>query len=147
MQFEKKSQGALEFILIFVFVLAIVSILMYIIGLYSLDVQKQKNEKVVEDFADSINKEVLILQKVKSGYYRRLEIPKYLMERYDVKINSSFILIRDIEIEGDDASIRKFDIQGDFKIIQEFNSSTNVSYLIFKKDFVDNYVGLDLVTN
>lgn len=142
--FEKKSQGAVEFILIFFFVLTIVAILMYIIGLYSLDVQKKQNQKVVDDFANSISREVLILEKVEDGYYRKVEIPNYLMKRYDVKINSSFIIIQDLEIQEENVSPFFYQIPGGFNVIQEFNTTSNSSYLIFEKISTQNYNGLDL---
>lgn len=144
MNLKKKSQGAVEFILIFFFVLTIISVLIYILGLYSLDVQKQENEKEILDFVASINKEVLTLQNSQEGYLRTLEIPKYLMDRYDLRINSSFIIIRDIEHDGELGEPRFYSIVGDNKIKQTFNTTTNNSYLIFEKNINDNYQGIDL---
>lgn len=142
--FQKKSQGAVEFILILFFLLIIVAILMYIIGLYSLDVQKKKNQKVLDDFANSINREILILEKVENGYYRKVEIPSYLMKRYNLKINSSYIIIEDLEVQEENMSPSYYQIPGGFNLIQEFNTTSNSSYLIIKKNLTQNYDGLDL---
>jgi hypothetical protein len=142
---KKKSQGALEFLFILFFLLTIISIIMVSIGKYSMDVQKQKEEKVVKDFADNILIETDIATKVTGGYYRNLTIPSYFVKRYNVTITSNYLILRDLENYGNDSEgIYYYPLNGDVNITYYRDNSTGEVYIVFRKKFEQDFDGLNL---
>jgi len=129
--FDKKSQQALEFMLIFVFVIVMISGAMFILGSILLGVADNENSNQAENFAQNIQKEIEILSKMQDGYYRELNISSY---KYVVNITSNVLMLNDIdnnksysyELAGS-YDVKLKEVGGNFIIIfekEQFNLSS-----------------------
>jgi len=130
---SKKSQGAVEFLIILVFMMVVLSFIMYYLGLYSIDAQKQENQLYLDDFAKSIENEVDIVQSAQTGYERQVIIPKYFMERYNLTITSNYLILQDLEHDGDTGSKSYYYLPGIFDVNYTYNNISGESYILFKK--------------
>jgi hypothetical protein len=143
MFFKKKSQGALEFLLILLFLFIIISVMIYIVSKYSLDFQKSENDKIRDDFVKNILVESEIASKATPGYSRTYVVPEFINKRYYINVTSGFLLLKDLEYGNNETYLYTF--LGDVNItFIPTNSSSNVSYIIFKKPNIISYEGLDL---
>jgi hypothetical protein len=143
MFFKKKSQGALEFLLILLFLFIIISVMIYIVSKYSLDFQKSENDKIRDDFVKNILVESEIASKATPGYSRTYVVPEFINKRYYINVTSGFLLLKDLEYGNNETYLYTF--LGDVNItFIPTNSSSNVSYIIFKKPNTISYEGLDL---
>jgi len=142
--FSRKSQSGLEFVLIFFFIFSIVFILITVLGYYSVDLTKKENKKELDDFANSIQIEAAILQKVTGGFHRKLEIPDHFIKRFNLSITSSYLIIKSNEfgIAGDDEFY--YTLPGENVSIEMVKEANNITYLIIYKEFKENFDGLDL---
>ncbi len=113
----KKSQQAMEFMVIFIFVLAIIGLASYVLGIYLIDYKEKDTQNRADNFAQNIEKEIEILGNVERGYYRELEIYN---KNYYVDINDSYLIIEDLETNV----INYYEIKGNFTI-NIFNRSTD----------------------
>lgn len=85
---EKKSQGAIEFMLILLFVLGLISGIMYLTGTYLVEAKQIEQQNRAANFAENINKELEILAKVEEGYSRSMVLNNddYVVEVYGSKL-------------------------------------------------------------
>lgn len=127
----RKSQGSLEYTIIMGFVLVLIGIIMYVSGKYLVQISNEEKDLKIEDFADSVNNEFLILTKVEKGYYREIELND---NNYDVYINytSEQLVITDVL----NNESKNFDIIGDYNVTLENRTigADNKTYIIFRKD-------------
>ena len=87
MMMNKKSQGAVEFLMILIFVLILISVIMYTVGIKTNEFQKKTNKKEFENFAQKIFNKIKILEKVKQEYYKTIKIPTNYMKSLNKTIN------------------------------------------------------------
>ena len=140
----KKSQGAIEFMIILTFVFVIITFVMYLSGGYLVDLNNKKQERSLEHYADRINTELRLLSKVESGYSRDLVL--YELD-YEVEIVKSIVdntptilKIRSVNLDKN----YTFDLVGNYNLdagLLEVNSTKqydsdlkhNVTIISFKK--------------
>lgn len=144
---NKKAQGSLELVLILVFVFALIGI-MYIIGLKSIEFQDIDKEKELDDFANSITHEFEILVKVEEGYRREVEIPDFIIKKFNVTLNGSYLVIRSVERDEIDADPNYYFIPHGVEpsLIVRNDSGENKTYLIVQKGDYDeqiDFINLD----
>lgn len=128
-----KSQSTIEFALIFLFAFIIIGLLTYLIGIISIEIVDTKNSNELDDFASTITNEAAILQKVQGGYHRKIEIPEYLMKRFNVSISGNYLILYPLEFDPDSPEPRFYELAG-----QSALNLTNESGRIFitmQKDF------------
>jgi hypothetical protein len=99
---SKFGQASLEFIIIFVFTLVIVSLALYVIGFFTLEFSKQEATLYRNDVANLVIEEFELYEKVESGYLRNIEIPAFVMSNYNITLNqtSSLMIIYDFVVES-----------------------------------------------
>jgi hypothetical protein len=140
--FKKKGQFSVEFLLIFVFMMFVVSILIVVLGTISIEVSLDEKRKEVDDFANSILKEFEIMQSVQGGYLRNFKIPVHFMDRFNVKIDGYYLIVSDLySYESEKDFIQYYKIPGDNNLNTKFDADGNFIILLCK-DFSNN---LDLV--
>jgi hypothetical protein len=125
----KKSQNAIEFMIIFLFLIGMISGIMYLTGIYLSESKDYEQKQRVENFADNINKEIEILAKVEPGYKRELEL---VSKDYEVSIIQNLLNITD----NLNNKTYYFSLIGNYTIdvknrTNEFGQ--NITVLIFKK--------------
>lgn len=145
---NKKAQGSLELVLILVFVFALIGGIMYIIGLKSIEFQDIDKEKELDDFANSITHEFEILVKVEEGYRREVEIPDFIIKKFNVTLNGSYLVIRSVERDEIDADPNYYFIPHGVEpsLIVRNDSGENKTYLIVQKGDYDeqiDFINLD----
>ena len=134
----KKSQGAIEFLLILMFMMVIISLIMYVVGQYSIDLNHLKKKSEVDDYANSIVNQLYTFQKVEPGFTRTITIPGFIMKRYNVTINSSYLILQNIEYDGGEEKYYYY-LPGDYKINYSYDNNTNTATLYFtKKSKIEN---------
>ena len=139
----KKSQSAIEFLLILIFMMVIVSVVMYIIGEYSIDLKRAEEKKVVDDYANSLVNEMYNLQQMENGFSRNITIPSYIMDNYNVSVNSSYLIVQDIDVDGGIGKYYYY-LPGKLKMKYYKNVSSNTVTLSLNKKvpFESNYLYL-----
>ena len=130
--FFKKSQGAIEFLLILMFMLVIISFIMYIVGLYSIDLNNKEKKSEIDDYANGIVNQLYTFQKVEPGFTRTIIIPNYIMERYNVTINSSYLILQSLEYDNGNQKYYYY-LPGSYQINYTYDNNTNTATLYFKK--------------
>jgi len=142
----KKSQSAIELLVILSFVMVIISLIMYAVGLKSIDIQKESNNKQIDDFAQSILNEIKIMQKVEEGYSRKIPISYIQMKRFNMTLdgNKSYFSIQDTEIYNGISNDLKFYEFSSGLNISLINESGNYSILIYKNKINNNINSLTL---
>ena len=140
---RKKSQSAIEFLLILIFMMIIVSGIMYIIGEYSIDLKRAEEKKVVDDYANSLVNEMYNLQQMENGFSRNISIPKYIMDNYNVTVNSSYLIVQDIAVDGGIGKYYYY-LPGELKMkyYKNVTSNTVILSLSKKTPFESNYLYL-----
>ena len=100
--FFRRAQASLEFIILFVFALILVSLALYSMGFFSLEFSKQEATLYREDVANLIIEEFNIYGEVLGGYERNISIPSFLLQRYDIEFNQSrsLLIMRDYIVEN-----------------------------------------------
>ena len=95
--FFRRAQASLEFIILFVFALILVSLALYSMGFFSLEFSKQEATLYREDVANLIIEEFNIYGEVLGGYERNITIPSFLLDSYTIVLDSdaSLLIIRD----------------------------------------------------
>ncbi len=96
--FRRKAQASVEFLLIMIFISVVISSLMYVIGVYSLDLKNSEQKDLMNNFVDSILSEIQIMQNVEGGYYRELIVPYYLTQRYNLSVRDNYLIVLNLEI-------------------------------------------------
>lgn len=93
--YGKKSQMALEFALIMVFVLTIVTLLMAVLGTQAINLQEHQEKKYLNDYMSTIENEISVMNEMEEGYYREVKIPKPIERKYNLtKKKDTFIVTR-----------------------------------------------------
>ena len=141
--FSKRGQVATEFIFIFIFVLIVVSLGIYVLGQLSLDVNRSEIQKETDNFAQSILNEFELLQEVEGGYERRVVIEDHLLNRYNISINSSYLIIQDLDVSGSEGLPLYYEIAGSYNLTSEMDGNNMV--LIITKDYDRNYEGITIL--
>jgi len=94
-----RAQSSIELLIILSFIFVIIGLVMYVVGLYSLQVQQDSITKERDDFAQSLISEVDLLQKVRGSYTRVIEIPKFITKKYNVSIADPYLILQDFVSE------------------------------------------------
>lgn len=141
---NSKSQGAVEFMIILVFVLVIIAGIMYVVAIFSLEIKQNENVAEIDNFAKSIVSEFEMLQKVEEGYSRNITIPYHLAKKYNIEINSSYLILLNTEY-GDNNSENKryYELPGNSTYTLTNDSEGNY-YLFISKNITKVYEGISL---
>lgn len=138
---SKKSQGALEFVLVFFFIFFLISVAMSFVGYYSVEVLDEQNQKDLEDFVKSVDLESQLLQKSSPGFSRTVEIPEHIMKRFDFSINGSYLIINSIEYTINETYY--YSLSGNVTLqIEEINGT---HYFVMQKPFTKTISGITLI--
>ena len=130
---KKKGQFSVEFLLIFVFMMSIVSIIIVILGSISIEVSLDEKRKEVDDFAGSILKEFEIMQFVEGGYYRNFNVPVHFMERFNIKIDGEYLIVSDLfSYDSENDFIRYYKIPGGHAADTNFDVNGNLIITLCK---------------
>jgi hypothetical protein len=158
--FKKKGQFSVEFLLIFVFMMSVVSIIIVVLGTISIEVSLDEKRKEVDDFANSILKEFEIMQSVEGGYLRNFKVPVHFMDRFNVKIEGDYLVVTDLysyesekdfiqyyKIPGDNTLNTKFDVEGNFiiSLCKDFSSNLDPVDFFSASGINDDYCFNELV--
>lgn len=92
-----KSQGALEFMIIMIFVLVIIGSIMYVTSILSIEINDKEKTAEIDNFALSLTSEFDLLSTVEEGYSRNITIPFHLAKKFKPEINSNFLVLTDPE--------------------------------------------------
>ena len=141
---SKKTQGAVEFMVILAFVLVIIAVVMYGVASLTVDINENEKKKEIDDFAKSIIFEFEIIQKVEEGYSRNITIPYHLVKRFKPEINSSYLIIVDTENENNDTENKHYYPLPENSSYIMTNDSDGNYYLIITKNISSNYDGISL---
>lgn len=139
----KKSQQAVEFMLVVMFVLVIIAGVMYITGVLLGDLARQDQHDTAENFVKNIENEVDILSKVNGGYSRELEI---YSQDYSVEILNDVIVVKDLY---DDNLTYSYEIPLGLNVSMIYriaDNGQNISVINFEKENVVNREGLELLS-
>lgn len=129
--FEKKGQFSVEFLLIFIFIMTVVSVLIVFLGGVSLDISLTEKREEVDDFANSVIVEFEIMQTVHGGYTRELVIPEHFMERFDISIDVDYLVVEDNFVYEDSSDfIRYYKIPGNVKFSTYLNPNGELNILL-----------------
>ncbi|NQZ85815.1 MAG: hypothetical protein HRU03_08905 [Nanoarchaeales archaeon] len=131
--FKKKGQFSIEFLLIFIFMMTVVSLIIVGLGTLSLEISLDEKRKEVDDFANSILKEFEIMQSVQGGYFRDFEIPSHFMSRFDVKIDGDYLIVSDLFSYDEGEFVRYYKIPGENYFSTSFNSDFGLVVSLCKK--------------
>lgn len=142
--FRKNGQFSVEFLLVFVFIMSIVSLIIVVLGNISLDISIDEKRNEVDDFANSILNEFEILQSVKGGYYRNFILPEHFMARFNVRIEGDYLIVSDDFTYGDNNEFtRYYKIPGEFTFSGEEKSDGSFIFSLcknFENPLLDNNV-------
>lgn len=107
---RKKAQSALEFIVLFLFIMVIVSLAMYFIGGLSIDLKNSEMVKEREDFVSVIMKEFELIQEMQAGYQRNITIQANHLERFNITfIDDYYMVVYDHHFGNETSSIENPD--------------------------------------
>jgi len=143
-QNKTKSQGAVEFMVILAFVLFIVAVGLYAVASFTVDIQENEKNMEIDDFARSIVSEFEMLQKVEEGYSRNITIPYHLAKRFKPEINSSYLIIVNIENEDDETNNRHYYPLPENSSYSLTNDTEGNYYIIVTRNITSNYEGISL---
>jgi hypothetical protein len=130
---KKNGQFSVEFLLIFVFMMSIVSVLIVILGNISIEVSLDEKRSEVDDFAGSILKEFEIMQTVEGGYYRNFDVPVHFMDRFNIKIDGDYLIVSDLfSYSSETDFIRYYKIPGDHITDTNYDSFGNLIITLCK---------------
>jgi hypothetical protein len=126
--FNKKAQQAMEFMVIFIFVMTLISLAAYVFTVYLIDYEDKNERAKVDNFVQNIENEIAILGKVESGYYRELEIYD---RNYFIEIENNTLFLEDSE----GIVIDYYEIKGNFtiKVFNKINEYGNIQVISFEK--------------
>lgn len=158
----KRAQAAMEFLLIFVFIMALIGVLIGVIGSISIDVGLSEKRAEVDDFAYSILNEFTVMQKVQGGYNRTFKIETHFMERFNLQIQDGYLIIDDKHTYGDSEDrqnetnyVQWYLIPGDFDIFNvsvhnstggEYNASSEIAkYITITKEYDSEFDGINIL--
>ena len=144
-QNKTKSQGAVEFMVILAFVLVLITLVMYSVASFTVDIQENEKNMEIDDFAKSIVSEFEMLQKVEEGYSRNITIPYHLAKRFKPEINSSYLIIEDTENEDDETNNKHYYPLPENSSYSLTNDTEGNYYIIVTRDITTIYDGISLI--
>jgi len=102
---------------------------MFFVGSYLVDSKDQENTLQAEDFAENINNELAILNKVEEGYSREVLITA---DDYDIEVLADTLILKD---KFNENNTYYFDLFAglDMEITNESIDGKNYTKLVFKK--------------
>ena len=116
----KKSQGALELIILLVFIFFVISGVMYVVGLYSIQVSKTEVELDRDDYANSLLAEAVVLQDLQEIYTREVRISGAYDKYYNVTVEGDYLIFQDPIYDGVSSSKRYYyEIPGNHTVLFE----------------------------
>lgn len=126
MMFRKKSQQAIEFTIIFIFMLLIIGVLIYIFSLYAIEFKNEELKKERDSFAQMIITETEIANKVQQGYSRNVTIAEHLVERFQPNITNDYIILNDsLDLGNDNGKIYYYEFPGNVSSYSEVDLNGN----------------------
>ncbi len=137
----KKSQFSIELLIIFMFMIFLITIIIFILGNYFAQFNKDSNIKEVEDFANSILNEFEILQKLEPGYERTLVIKKEFVDRFNLSLNET---IGYFSLEGEwientnNQNTLYYFLPGNFEVSKNINAYGDLVLVIKKTSFLND---------
>ena len=147
MKTKKKSQSAIEFMIIMIFVLVIIIGIMYVTSFISIDMKNNDNKAEIDDFAKSITTEFELMSKIEGGYSRNITIPSHLTKKFKPQINSSYLILTNTENYGDTNNQSFYYLLPANSTYTLTNDSTGEYYLYLTKAKIDNFEGILLIDN
>lgn len=95
---SNKSQVAIEFLILIVFGLVVVSLIIYGISLYIVDLNQQQNQQQIDDVAQSILDEFETAGDTQNGFSRTVTLDPHLINRYNISLNASsgYLILQDL---------------------------------------------------
>jgi len=92
---KKKSQSAIEFVIVFAFILFILTVFMLIMGRNISDKTKSRQDLIIKDLVLEIQNEINLALESSDGYQREFEIPENINNReYNINITEEFIYLK-----------------------------------------------------
>jgi hypothetical protein len=152
--FKKNGQFSVEFLLIFVFMMSVVSILIVVLGTISIEISLDEKRQEVDDFANSILKEFEIMQSVEGGYFRNFEVPSHFMDRFNIRVDGEYLTVSDLysyntevdfirfyKIPGGHIVDTNYDVEGNFiiSLCKNFPNEVNSVDFFSVAGINDNY--------
>ena len=122
----KKGQSSLEFILLFTFILIVMMFISYLVGIYLIGVQEQRDQQIRDDVASLIITEFELLTRIEGGFQREIQIPQHLVRRFNFTFYEDQFVITDLEVLGDNR-LFVYDLPGRNEQGVNFNYTINPS--------------------
>ncbi len=143
---NRRSQTAIEFMIIFVFIIGLMSLFMVIIGAYTQDLTRAESRVEIDNFAKSITSEFEILQDVEGGFKREVIIPSNLLEKYNVTIIENYLSIQDLYSgKAVDENPYYYELSGDYEYTLNEDLDGNLHIVLTTQD-INNFDSLNLDT-
>jgi hypothetical protein len=142
--FHRRSQTAIEFMIIFVFIIGLMSLFMVIIGVYTQDLTISESRVEIDAFAKSLTSEFEILANVEEGFNREVIIPSNLLKKYNVTIVENYLVVEDLFAGGTREETSYFyELSGDLNYVltSETNGDLKIS---LKTEDINNFDSLNL---
>ena len=95
---NKRGQISLEFVLVLVFGIIIITFIMYGVGIYLLNLEYQDRENRIDDIAQRVLGEFEVAERIEDGYKREYIIESHIIDRYNVTLNETgrYMLLHDV---------------------------------------------------
>lgn len=90
---SSKGQIAFEFLIIFVFIMVIVSLLIYLLGFLFFDASNQQKKIELDDVAQLLIDEFDLINSLDGGFTRTIQIPSHIVRDYNITMDESIGLI------------------------------------------------------
>ena len=121
---------------------------MYAVGYYSVQTIREEKIQEIDNFAESLETEVDILNEVQGGYVREIQIPPHLVSRFNPSLNQNLLILENPSPGKGEPETLSYFLSGDanIAIISEDRDGDleNETYFILRKDFVDDFEGIEL---
>jgi hypothetical protein len=130
---NKIAQQSVEFMIIFIFILVFVALAVGLVGVNLLEVSQNTEKKEMDDLMKSLQTEIDIYYKSGGAYNRKYEIPKHIVENYNVTIKDNLIIYQDLAIGSEQKYY--YEIQGriDPILYEDESSGETEYYILFEK--------------
>ena len=90
---NKRLQSSLEFMIIFGFLIFVIFGILFIVSYYSEKIQNDIKQKENEDFMNMVVSNIKLVSSLEKGIIKRLNITNDSLEKYDITINDTFLII------------------------------------------------------
>ena len=131
---KKRAQSAIEFMILLLFMLIVVSLAVFVVGQLSIDLRDSQNAQERDEFADFIVSEFELAQNVDGGYIRLVPVERHYVERFNVSFNGSYLIMQDFLVEGENSRSFFYEIPGDVKYNYTINSMTGRGILTIRNE-------------